>query len=792
MIINQTGMRKQFLLATILFFSFYTYGQKIQSFNDSWEFVKEIDSVFIDQLLGNKIDVHWKKISLPHTANIEPIQKINQQWQGTCFYRKYFFVPEADRGKHIAIQFDAAMQVADVYINGKHIMKHLGGYLPFYMDVSEVVNHGVENSILIKLNNEDNPHVPPGKPLKDLDFNYYSGIYRNAWLIVKDKLFISNAVAANRISGGGIFVHYENVTSASATVVVKTEIKNDFKKESNAQVRLTLNDQAGKTVTQLLSKAQAVKVNDFGTFTESLTISNPQLWSPETPYLYELKVELLQNGNVIDMEVQKLGVKTIRIDKNGFYLNDGKIVIRGTNRHQEYPYLGNAVSDNAQYRDAYKIKLAGFNFVRTSHYPQSNSFLNACDELGIMVMDAIPGWQFTGDDEFNKNSFQNIRDMIHRDRNHASIILWEASLNESGMKKEYMQKAHEIVHEELPYQNVYSAGWINEVYDVFLPARQHAKAPDYWKKYDKEMPLLVAEYGDWEYYAQNAGFNQAAFKDLKEEERTSRQLRGFGEKRLLQQALNYQEAHNDNLFNNALGDVNWLMFDYNRGYATDIESSGIMDITRLPKFSFYFYQSQVDPVLISNTSFNKPMLFIANYWQKESSNSIKVLSNCDEVELFVNGKSVGKQKPDKDRYSTNLKHPPFTFTISSVQSGTLVAVGYIKGKKAIEQKQQTPDAPSKINLRVDYSGKELKAGQNDIVFVYAEVLDKNGMIVPNFSDTIKFSFEGDAEIVGLSIVPAEAGIATLVLKAGANAGKIKVSACGNTIKCEELVLNAEK
>src|SRR5215831_7037501 len=145
---NQSNrMRKQFLLTLILFFSFYTYGQKVQSFNDSWEFVKGIDSVFTDQLLIKNSDTKWQNISLPHTANLEPIQKINQQWQGTCFYRKYFFVPEVEKGKHIAIQFDAAMQVADVYINGKHILKHLGGYLPFYVDVSDVVNYGTENSI---------------------------------------------------------------------------------------------------------------------------------------------------------------------------------------------------------------------------------------------------------------------------------------------------------------------------------------------------------------------------------------------------------------------------------------------------------------------------------------------------------------------------------------------------------------------------------------------------------------------------------------------------------------------
>lgn len=777
-------------LVVVLFGGLFSCGHKSKeeyakgrnSFNKDWEFVKDVN-VPVDELMNhNDQDVSWEKVSLPHTANIEPLVIKGNQWQGTCVYRKYFSLPKNLSDKHLGLCFEGAMQVAEVFLNGKLLYANLGGYLPFYVDITKIVEFGADNCLLVKLNNEDNPVVPPGKSLKVLDFNTYGGIYRNVWLDVKDPLHISNEMEVDHIAAGGVFVTYSNVSEESAKVHAQVDVKNDLGIEKEVEIQLELIDES-EAVIGSSSQKQVVISNSTAKVNANIEVKKPKLWSPDSPSLYTLRVKVLSKGEELDSKNVKVGIRTFSITaQNGFAINGERLNLRGTNRHQEYPYVGYAISDNANYRDAWKIKMAGFNTVRLSHYPQSQSFLNACDELGILVMDAIPGWQFFGDEEFQKNAIQDVRKMVRADRNHPSVIMWESSLNESAMNQSFMEKSHQAVHEEYPGTNVYTCGWKDFAYDVFNPARQHAKPPYYWNKYEKNKPFFIAEYGDWEYYAQNAGFNQKAFQNLSDEERNSRQLRGYGQKRLLQQALNYQEAHNSNLQGKAIGDANWLMFDYNRGYAPDLESSGIMDIFRLPKFAYYFYKSQTNIGESKLKQFVEPMVAIANYYNDPSFLNVKVYSNCEEVELLVNGKSAGKQKPDQDKNSTHLAHPPFSFQLTSFIPGELVAKGYVDGKVVSEAVQKTPGNAVALKLWIDESGKKLASGCNDQVFAYAAVVDKEGNILPLAINSVQFLVDGAAEIIGANPINAEAGIATVLLKAGDLSGDIRLTAVSDGLR----------
>ena len=763
----------KYLLFLVIFVSIHgcSKDEILQSskvkFNSDWHFTKaENETISDDTYLANNDFKSWQKVSLPHTANLEP-KIVNNQCQGVSWYAKNFTLSDEMYGKKLFFKFEGAMNTAEVWVNNKKLIKHQGGYLPFVIDFTEIALFDKENIIHIKLNNKDNPTTGP-KPLKNLDFNTYGGIYRNVWLIAKNSLHITDPIFTNKVASGGVFVSYPKVSKEEATINIKTHVKNENNVKQSFLIKNTLLKNDAEIIFSE-SEIYQLKKNEDEQFSTNLVLETPELWSPSSPNLYHLKTEVLQNGEVVDSEITRIGIKTIKFINQDFYLNGTKTFLRGVNRHQEYPYVGYALSDNANYRDAKKIKEAGFDYVRLSHYPQSPAFMKACDEIGLITIDAILGWQYFSEDEaFQKHIYQTAKDLIRRDRNYASVIAWEVSLNESWMPDFFIDSLTNIAKKEYPTEQAYTAGWQPYGYDIYLQARQH-RLQHYNSKIKK--PYNVSEYGDWEYYAMNAGLNQDSWSNLLQAERSSRQPRSAGEKALLQQATNLQEAHNDNLNTPAFADGYWVMFDYNRGYADDIEASGIMNLFRLSKPSYYFYQSQRD----FNDPFGKPMIHIANEWKKDSPLDVRIFSNCEEVELFLNGKSVGKQKPNQDKISKNLKHPPFTFKLPKYNPGKLEAKGFINNINVVNHIVNSPVKPSKIKIELDVSGKKIDVNNDDIVFVYASILDKNETVLTNANDKVEFKLKGNAEIIGDNPVKTEAGVASILIKTNTKTKDLKIT-----------------
>lgn len=759
-----------------------------QELTSGWRFSKDTDDEKIAE--AGYDDSAFQEVTLPHTAHIEPLV-VNNQWQGLCWYRKNLAFSQQQRSQKHFLYFEGAMQQASVYFNETLVSEHAGGYLPFIVDITDLINFEKTNLLAVKLVNTNDSLIPPGKPLQTLDFNMYGGIYRPVRLISTPQVYLTNPMqTTNKEGAGGVSVRFDSLSPQLCQMTVSAHVANEHSEARTLEIEQTLRDAKGHVVAAALSDPTVLPANQFFDSQVKLTIDSPELWSPEHPYLYHLVTKVYDAGQLTDSLTTNVGIRELQLTAEGFYLNGEKTFLRGTNRHQEYPYLGYALSDEAHWRDAVKIKEAGFDMVRLSHYPHSESFMDACDALGLITMNCIPGWQYNGNEIFKENVLANTRDLIRRDRNHPSVFFWELSLNESGMEPEFMDRILAEKEKEFGDQQAITCAWIDYPgYDLFIPARQHGTPPDYWNDYKSGMrPVFIAEYGDWEYYAQNAGFNQTAFSDLKEDERTSRQFRGSGEKRLLQQALNFQEAANSNRKGKTtIGHANWLMFDYNRGYSNDIESSGIADIYRIPKFASYFYQSQRDAwVGCQPLALCGPMVFIASYWSPESSTDVRVFSNCDQVELRLNGKTIALQYPDRDDNSTHLKHPPFTFHLNAFEPGQLTAFGLIDGEKVAGHWVRTPETPQQLKLSIDEAGIPL--APNDMVFVRASLIDKNGTVCPVNDVMVNFYLDGPGELIGDNPIRSEAGIASLLLKTNLISGKLTITAQAKELTSDTIAI----
>ncbi|WP_413666881.1 glycoside hydrolase family 2 TIM barrel-domain containing protein [Mucilaginibacter sp. Mucisp86] len=764
------------------------------SFNKHVDVEKEL------QQLSNK---KWQKVTLPHIAFPEPLV-ITKPREGIAYYKKDFFVSEKLRGKRLSIEFEGAMQIADVWMNGKLVSQHQGGYLPFTIDITEIARYGGSNTIVLKLQNKSNPVVPPGKPVNKLDFIYYSGLYRNVWLRVSNPLHITNANAVDKQAGGGIFVTYPSVSKERATVDVQTHVRNEGNAVANFNVEQNLIDPTDHIVASIKSDSKRLTAGADKHYRQSITVNRPLLWHPDHPYLYRLQTIIRKRNKIYDEKTTRLGIRSFELSKdNGLLINGEPFIITGTNRHQNYPYIGNALSDNANYRDAYLIKSAGMNCVRTAHYPQATAFLDAADELGILIVDCIPGWQFFNKDPaFAKNVFSDIRQTIRRDRNHPSILLWETSLNETYPPAEFRCKQNEVAKSEwIGMKNFFTSGdsyYTKACWDVPYDDWSDDWGPE--KRNNTTYPehnFLIREYGDYEFGGGNS---------------TSRQLRGAGQNALLQQAWNLQWEHNKNLsaLPRCIGDLTWAFYDGLAGVTDEIEAWGVSDLLRIPKFSFYFFQSQQPASVNKNLPTGSgPMVFIANYWkEKTDGDKVVVYSNCDEVALYANDKLIAKQAPDsgpETNYGSDLqaggkpfdggncnhlKHPPFTFHHIPFMPGTLKAVGLIDGKAVTSYRISTPGEAAAIQLEINDCGKHFTADGADVVFVHAKVVDKEGNLCIDKSMPLTIKVSGDATLVSPETVNAEAGIATFLLRAGTHPGNVQLISGASGLKEGHLTVHA--
>ncbi|GKG73527.1 hypothetical protein CE91St1_26700 [Parabacteroides goldsteinii] len=425
-------MKKEFLLVFFLFWAvqlfaqnqprfstagFYELpntGREVYSMNLAWRFIK--GDVSGTPYAVDFDDSYWEVVSVPHGLEYLPLDASGcANYQGVAWYRKRFTPDERLKGKQLFIHFEAIMGKSEVYVNGKLLKEYYGGYLPVVVDVTNILKWDEENIIAVKADNSDDPLYPVGKAQNMLDFTYFGGIYRDCWLIAHNDVFITNANYEDEVAGGGLFVSYANVSEKSADINLKVHVRNNSMKGENLTVFFELKGRQGGIVKQA-SKKISVGKGQASYAISSMRINSPRLWSPDDPYLYDLDVMVKdRHGKVIDGYRQRVGIRSIEFKQiDGLWINgkpyEGKLM--GTNRHQDFAVLGNALPNSMQWRDAKKLRDAGLKVIRT-HYVIDPAFMDACDELGLFALVEVPGWQFWNKEPFfGERVYLDIRNMI--------------------------------------------------------------------------------------------------------------------------------------------------------------------------------------------------------------------------------------------------------------------------------------------------------------------------------------------------------------------------------------------
>ena len=574
--------------------------------NDNWLFKNDFKKEYLDSLPFDQ----FEEVRIPHTVKEIPFNYVNNEdYQMISTYYKELDLSEY-QDKDIKLCFDGVAQLAKVYLNGTLAFTHKNGYTGFKIPLNDYLDKNNHVKVLVELDSHENINIPPFGNV--IDYLTYGGIYRYVYLLIQDKLHIED-----------VFIKARSDCSLSLNIKYSELLTNQ-----KLHIKIA-------NIDEVVEAKEVIEFKDL----------EVKLWDIDEPNLYELTIELIDEEEIKDTFNYQVGFRSIRMDQSGFYLNDKKIKIRGLNRHQSYPYVGYAMPERPQRLDARILKYQlGLNAVRTSHYPDSQEFIDECDKIGLLVFTEVPGWQHIGNLEWQEQAKENVKEMILENRNHPSIFMWGVRINESSDNHDLYLETNRIAHElddTRPTGGVRCfkhSELLEDVYtfnDFFHSGDNLGTLKKKKVTKDKTHAFIVTEYNGHMYPTKN-------FDD--EIHRTNHMKR------------HYQVINDCALYEDHAGSFGWCFADYNThkdfGSGDQICYHGVMDMFRNPKLAAYAYATQQDkiPILELNTTMDigeHPGGFI-----KE----VICMTNLDYIKVYKGDDFVREYRPNS-KY-TSLRHPP--------------------------------------------------------------------------------------------------------------------------------------
>ncbi len=783
--------------------------------NEEWSFRRQVspgsatEPEFVGAERVGYDDSAWSQIGLPHTWDATPDNPFatTGHFHGVGWYRKRFEAPASWRGRRVLIHFNGAFQVVDAWVNGRRVGQHVGGFTSFVFDATDALEFGKTNLLAVKVDDMITPYVAPAE---ERNVATYGGIYRSVWLEVTGPLHVGY---------NGTWVTVEGDERAPV-VRVRTWVVNQGESSGDIRLESQVVDAAGTAKATVSEHAEVAAGQEASFDQKTDAIADPQLWSPESPYLYRLMTTVREGDRVLDRYVTRFGIRFMRHDAaNGFTLNGRPINLHGVDRRQDYGFMGDAVPEAVGVRDIRLMKEMGVNFFRTSHYPQDVAVLDACDEMGILVWEEVPNIAIhiypppeDGTDPvyttrfpwpLMENLHQQLKEMVERDRNRPSVIIWGFAddLSEYQFPEDFAELS-DYTHSLDP--NRWTAGRAPHVTDI-MDATTY---DDLWGEHEKH-PEKMYIWNEWGAIPCEREREGPALIEHDRIQAVSDSVMALIQEGFLMQwnAMPW------------LGTAKWCMFDCGETNGTVSRSLwtppddklflrwpfndylGISDMWRLPKSAYFLFQSQWTET---------PVVHIAGHWtwpgQEGKLRPIRVYSNCETVELLLNGQSLGVHQPaaqDRvwadfhavaEKYTelrtdqfahrllpgARLAHPPFIWDGVPYQPGTLVARG-IKHGATFQHELRTAGESRKIVLKAEKTS--LAANAMDVSFIEADVVDEAGTVVPSARPWIHFTAQGAGKLLGgTTVIDAITGRAAINVQSTREPGEIVVTAAATGLE----------